>query len=104
MDPKVSVKVSRECSTIFSSVNTSQVGQGMSRERNEHPVESEMEGIQKSYIYWHCCSKIKKKKKDSGSDTTLTSTGTTQAKTGSSLLVLEPHLLVSVPSGVNGPI
>ena len=45
MDPKVSVKVSRECSTIFSSVNTSQVGRGMSGERNEHPVESEMEGI-----------------------------------------------------------
>ena len=48
--------------------------------------------------------KFKKKKKDSGSDTTLTSTGTTQAKTGSSLLVLEPHLLVLVPPGVNGPI
>ena len=51
MDPKVSVKVLRECSTIFSSVNTSQVGRGMSRERNEHLVESEMEGIQKSSIY-----------------------------------------------------
>ena len=51
MDPKVSVKVSRECSTIFSFVNTSQVGRGMSRERNEHPVESEMEGIlEKFYI------------------------------------------------------
>ena len=62
VDPKVSVKVSRECSTIFSSVNTSQVGRGMSRERNEHPVESEMEGIRKSSIYWHCCSKIKIKK------------------------------------------
>ena len=61
MDPKVSVKVSRECSTIFSSVNTSQVGRGMSRERNEHPVESEMKGIRKSSIYWHYCSKIKKK-------------------------------------------
>ena len=51
MDPKVSVKVSKECSTIFSYVNTSQVGRGMSRERNEHPVESEMKGIRKSSIY-----------------------------------------------------
>ena len=59
MDPKVSVKVSRECSTIFKSLNTSQVGRGMSRERNEHPVESEMEGIRKSSIYWHCFLKIK---------------------------------------------
>ena len=57
MDSKVSVKVSRECSTIFSSANTSQVGRGISRERNEHPVESEMEDIRKSSIYWHCCSK-----------------------------------------------
>ena len=60
MDPKVSVKVSRECSTIFSSVNTSQVGRGMSREINEHPVESEMEGILKSSIFWHYCFKINK--------------------------------------------
>ena len=57
--PKVSVKVSTECSTIFSSANTSRVGQGMSKERNEHPAESEMEGIRKNYIYWHFCSKIK---------------------------------------------
>ena len=102
MDPKVSVKVSRECSTIFSSVNTIQVGRGMSRERNEHPVESKMEGIRKSYIYWHCCSK--KKKKNSGTGTTLTGTGTSQAKIGSSLLVLVPHLIVLVPLCVNGPI
>ena len=76
MDPKVSVKVSRECSIIFSSVNTSQIGRGMSRERNEHLVESEMKGIRKSSIYWHCCSKIKKKKKDSGTGITLTGTST----------------------------
>ena len=31
-------------------------------ERNEHPVKTEMEGIQKSSIYWHCCLKKKKKK------------------------------------------
>ena len=61
MDPKVSVKVSRECSTIFSFMNTSQVGRGMSSERNEHPVESEMEGIRKISIYWHYCLKKKKK-------------------------------------------
>ena len=60
MDPKVSVKVSRECSTIFSFVNTSQVRRGMSRERNEHPVESEMEGIWKSSIYWTAVPKLKK--------------------------------------------
>ena len=41
----------------------------------------------------------KKKKKDSGTGTTLTDTGTTQAKRGSSLLVLVPHLLVPVPAG-----
>ena len=35
----------------FSSVNTNQVGQSMSRERNEHSVESEVEGIRKGYIY-----------------------------------------------------
>ena len=69
IDPKVSVKVSRECSTIFSSVNTSQVGRGMSRERNEHPAESEMEGIKESSIYWHCCSEKKKKKTNSGTGT-----------------------------------
>ena len=97
------MKVSRECSTIFSSVNTSQVARGLSRERNEHPVESEMEGIQKSSIYWHCCSKIKKKK-NSSTGTTLTGTGTSQAKTGNSLLVPVPHLLVPVPPCVNGPI
>ena len=96
MDPKVSMKVLRGCSPIFSSVNTSQVGRGMSRERNEHPVESEMEGIWKYSIYWHCCSKIGEKK-DSGTGTTLTGTGTSQAKTGSSLLVPVP------PCG-NGPI
>ena len=56
MDPKVSVKVSRECSTIFSSVNTSQVGRGMSKERNERLVESKMEGNRKSSIYRHYCS------------------------------------------------
>ena len=44
MDPKVSVKVSRELSTILSSVNTNPVERSMSRERNEHSVESEMEG------------------------------------------------------------
>ena len=32
-------------------MNTNQVGQSMSRERNEHSVESEMEGIRKGYIY-----------------------------------------------------
>ena len=58
MDPKVSVTMSRECSTIFSSVNTSQVGRGMSRGRNEHSVESEMEVIRKGSIYWHYCSKF----------------------------------------------
>ena len=47
----VSVKVSREWSIIVSSVNTNQVGQSMSRGRNEHSVESEMEGIRKGYIY-----------------------------------------------------
>ena len=47
----VSVKVSKGGSTIVSSVNTNQVGQSMSRERNEHLVESEMEGIRKGYIY-----------------------------------------------------
>ena len=85
MDPKVSVKVSRECSTIFSSVNTSQVGRGMSRERNERPVESKMEGIRKSSIYQHCYSNLKRKKKkerkeDSGTGTTLTGTGTAGRK------------------------
>ena len=98
------MQVSRECSTIFSSVNTIQVGRGMSRERNEHLVESKMEGIRKSSIYWHFCSKKKKKKKNSGTGTTLTGTGTSQAKIGSSLLVLVPHLLVPVPPCVNGPI
>ena len=107
MDPKVSVKVSKECSTIFSSVNTSQVGRGMSRERNERPVESEMEGIWKSSIYRHCCSTFnkkrkKKKKRDNGIGTTLTGIGTTHAKRGSSLLVPVPHLLVPVLPAVNG--
>ena len=51
VDPMVSVKVSREGSTLVSSVNTNQVGQSMSRERNEHSVEFEMEGIRKGYIY-----------------------------------------------------
>ena len=46
----------------------------------------------------------KKKKKDSGTGTTLTCTGTSQAKIGSSLLVPVPHLLVPVPPCVNGPI
>ena len=63
MDPKTSVKVSRECSTIFKFVNISQVGRGMSRERNEHPVESEMEDIRRISIYWHTAFSKKKKKK-----------------------------------------
>ena len=106
MDPKVNVKVSRECSTIFMFVNTSQVGRCMNKERNEHPVESEMEGIRRSSIYWHCFLKThkKKEKKKSGTGTTLTGMGTSEAKTGSSLLVPVPHLLVPVPPGVNGPI
>ena len=77
VDPKVSVTTSRECSTIFSSVNTSQVGRVMSKERNEHPVESVIEGSRKSFIYRHYCSNYKKKKKDSGTDTALTGIGTT---------------------------
>ena len=51
MDPKVSVKVSRECSPSFKFVNTSQVGRVMSREINEQLVESETEGSRKGYIY-----------------------------------------------------
>ena len=62
MDPKVSVKVSRECSTIFKFVNTSQVGRVMSRERNERPVESMMEGCRKISIYRHCYSNFFKKR------------------------------------------
>ena len=69
VDPKVSVKVSRECSTIFKFVkNTNQVGQSMSRERNEHLVESEMEGSRKRvyiyiYIYIYIGTVVLKKKK-----------------------------------------
>ena len=77
------MKVSRECSPIFKFVNTSQVGRVMSRERNEHPVESVRESSIKSFIYRHCCSNLKKKKKrDSGTGITLTSTGTTLTSTG----------------------
>ena len=83
----------------------------MRRERNEHSVESEMEGIRKGYIYISALlfqnyknmkKKEKRKKKiwDSGTGTTLTSTGTTCAKSGSGHSVPVPHLLVSVPSGV----
>ena len=32
-------------------MNTNQVGQSMSRERNEHSMDSKMEGIRKGYIY-----------------------------------------------------
>ena len=45
MNPNVSVQVSGECNPIFKFANTSQVGRVMGRERNEHPVESETEGI-----------------------------------------------------------
>ena len=76
------MKVSRECSPIFKFVNTSQVGRVMSRERNEHPVESVMESSLKSFIYRHCYSNLKKKKRDSDTGITLTSTGTTLTSTG----------------------
>ena len=46
--------------------------------------------------------KKKEKKIDSGTGTTLIGTGIIQAKTSSNLLVPVPHLLVLVPSGVNG--
>ena len=55
------------------------------------------------FIYWHCCSK-RRKKRDSGTGTALTGTGTSNAKRGSALLVAVPHLLVPVPSGIHGPI
>ena len=32
-------------------MNTNQVGQNMRGERNEHSMESEMEGIRKGYLY-----------------------------------------------------
>ena len=95
-------------------MNTNQVGQSMSRERNEHSVEFEMEGIRKGYIYISALLfqiYKKKKKRDSGTGTTLTGTGTTLtgtgttcAKRGSSHSVPIPHLLVPVPPGVHGPI
>ena len=85
----------------------------MSRERNEHSVESGMEGIRKGYIYISALlfqiykkkeKKEKKKKWDSGTGTnftgsTFTGTGTTYAKTGSAHLVPVRHLLVPVPPG-----
>ena len=63
MDPKVSVTMSRECSIIFSFVNTSQVGQGMSREMNEHSVESETEGIRKGLYIDTAVPKLKNNNK-----------------------------------------
>ena len=61
------MKVSRECSPIFKFANTSQVGLVMSRERNEHPVESVVVGSWKSFIYIRTAvpnlQKKKKKKK-----------------------------------------
>ena len=103
VDPMVRVKVSIEGSTIVSSVNTNQVRQSMSRERNEHLMESEMEGIRKGYIYisallfqiYKNMQKEIKKKWDSG-------TGTTCAKSGSGHSVPVPHLLVPVPPGEFG--
>ena len=79
-------------------MNTNQVGQSMSRERNEHSVESEMEGIRKGYIYIYIY------KRHSGTGTTQTGTGTTRAKRGRSHLVSVPHLLVPVPLSAHGPI
>ena len=82
-------------------MNTNQVGQSMSRERNEHSVESEIEGIRKGYIYISALlfqiyqkkkrKKNEKKKWDSGTGTPLTGTGTTHAKSGSGHLVPVPH-------------
>ena len=66
-------------------------------------MESEIEGIQKSSIFGTAVSCKKKKKKDSGIGTTLTGTGTNQAKPSSTLLVPVQHLLVPVPPCVNGP-
>ena len=89
------------------SVNTNQFGQNMSEERNEHSVESEMEGIRNEYIYILALMFQKKRKKrknkkkqkekkkekkwDSGTGTALTGTGTSNAKRGSALLVPIPH-------------
>ena len=82
-------------------MNTNQVGQRMSRERNEHSVEFEMKGIRKGYIYISALlfqiykiKKMNKKNWDSGTGTTLT--GTTRAKSGSGHSVPVPHLLVPV--------
>ena len=91
-------------------MNTNQVGQSMSRWRNEHSVESEMESIRKEYIYisallFQIYKKMKKKEKkkwDSGTGTTLTSTGTTRTKSGSGHSVPVPHLLVPILPGVHG--
>ena len=82
-------------------MNTNQIGQSMSRERNEHPVKSVVVGSRESFIYIGTYvpnlqkkkkKKQKKRKKDIGTGTTLTGTGTTHAKRGSDLLVLVPHL------------
>ena len=77
----------------------------MSRERNEHSVESGMEGIRKGYIYILALmfQIFLKNIWESGTGTTLTGTGTTCAKTGSGHLVPIPHLLVPVPPGGKGP-
>ena len=73
----------------------------MSGKRNEHSVESEMEGIREGYIYISALLfqiyKNMKKKWDSGTGTTLTGTGTTCTKSGSDHSVPIPHLLVPVP-------
>ena len=62
-------------------------GQNMSREKNKHSMESGMESIRKGYIYISALlfqiHKKKKKKWDSGTDTTLTSTCTTCEERGS---------------------
>ena len=82
-------------------MNTNQVGQNMRGERNEHSMESEMEGIRKRvYLYIGTAVQILKKRKrkwDSGTGTTLT--GTTRAKSVSGHSVPVSHLLVPVPPG-----
>ena len=81
-------------------MNINQVGQSMSMERHEHSMDSEMEGIRKGYIYISALLfQIYKKRRDSGTGTTLTGTGTTRVKRGSGHLVSVPHLLVPVPPG-----
>ena len=72
-----------------------QFGQNMSRERNEHSMESGMESIRKMihlYIGTTVPNSQKKKKRDSG-------TSTTCAKRGSGHSVPVLHLLVPVPPG-----